>query len=118
MPQIAVVGVNHQCTEVLVEIIAYTTSINSPSRQVASYTAKETSEIAQLIKTHNINEITSLASNQSLPKHHQYPKLDNHEPLQRVSFDCSTVTEELTAILASLEQSKGLQVILIKGAPA
>ena len=92
-------------TESLVEIIAYTTSINSPSRQVASYTAKETTEIAQLIKTHKISEITSLASNQSLPRHHQYPKLGNHKPLKRVLFDYSTATEELTAILASSEQS-------------
>ena len=75
VPQIVVVDVNHQCTEVLVEITAYTTSINSPSRQVASYTAKETSEITQLIKTHNIDKITSLASNQSLTMHHQYFKL-------------------------------------------
>ena len=63
------------------------------------YSIKETTEIAQLIQMHDIDEITSLASNQSVPKRQQYPKLDSHEPLQRVSLDRSTVTEELTEIL-------------------
>ena len=81
------------------------------------YSIKETTEIAQLIQTHDIDEITSLASNQSVPKQHQYPKLDSHEPLQRVSLDRSTVTEELTEILAPLEQSEGPQFVLIEGVP-
>jgi len=44
------------------------------------------------------------------------PKLDSHEPLQEV-LDSSTVTKELTEILAPLEQSKDPQFILIEGAP-
>ena len=81
------------------------------------YSIKETTEIAQLIQMHDIDEITSLASNQSVPKCQQYPKLDSHEPLQRVSLDRSTVTEELTEILAPVEQSEGPQFVLIEGAP-
>ena len=80
-----------------------------------NYTTKETTEIAQIIQTHDIDEITSLASNQSASKYH--PKLDRHRPLQRAPFNCSAVTEELTDILAPLEQSKGPQYVLIEGAP-
>ena len=74
----------------------------------AIYTA-----MAQLIQTDDIDEITLLASNQSVPKYH--PKLDSHEPLQKV-LDSSTVTKEFAEILAPLEQSKDLQFILIEGA--
>ena len=80
-----------------------------------NYTPKETIEITQFIHTHDIDEITSLASNQSVHKDH--PKLDSHEALHRVPLDRSTVTEELTEILAPLEQSKSPQFILIEGAP-
>ena len=79
------------------------------------YTTKETTEIAQLIQTSDIDEVTSLASNQSV--HRNYPKLDSHEALHRVPLDRSTVTEELTKILAPLEQSKSPQFVLIEGAP-
>ena len=81
------------------------------------YSTKETTTIAQLIQKHDIDEITSLASNQSAPKHHQYSKLNSHEPLQEVSLDLSRVTEELTEILAPVEQSEGPQFVLIEGAP-
>ena len=81
------------------------------------YSIKETTEIAQLIQKHDIDEITSLASNQSAPKHHQYSKLNSREPLQEVSLDRSRVTEELTEILAPVEQSEGPQFVLIEGPP-
>ena len=75
---------------------------------------KQATAVAQLIQTGDIDEITSLASNRSVPKHH--PKLDSHESLQEV-LDSSTVTKELTEILAPLEYSKDPQFILIEGAP-
>ena len=78
------------------------------------HSMKQATAVAQVIQTGNIDEITSLASNQSIPKH--YPKLDSHEPLQEV-LDSSTVTKELAEILAPLEQSKDPQFILIEGAP-
>ena len=78
------------------------------------YSMKQATAVAQVIQTGDIDDITSLASNQSVPKH--YPKLDSHEPLQEV-LDSSTVTKELAEILAPLEQSKDPQFILIEGAP-
>ena len=75
---------------------------------------KQATAMAQLIQTGDIDEITSLASNRSVPTNH--PKLDSHKPLQEV-LDSSTVTKELTEILAPLEQSKEPQFILIEGAP-
>ena len=78
------------------------------------HTMKQATAVAQLIQTGDVDEITSLASNRSVPKHHS--KLDSHEPLQEV-LDSSTVTKELAEILAPLEQSKDPQFILIEGAP-
>ena len=78
------------------------------------HSMKQATAMAQLIQTGDIDEITSLASNRSVPTNH--PKLDSHEPLQEV-LDSSTVTKELTEILAPLEQSKEPQFILIEGAP-
>ena len=78
------------------------------------HTMKQATAVAQLIQTGDVDKITSLASNPSVPKHH--PKLDSHEPLQEV-LDSSTVTKELAEILAPLEQSKDPQFILIEGAP-
>ena len=78
------------------------------------HSMKQATAVAQLIQTGDIDEITSLASNPSVPKHH--PKLDSHEPLQEV-LNSSTVTKELAEILAPLEQSKDPQFILIEGAP-
>ena len=75
---------------------------------------RQATAMAQLIQTGDIDEITSLASNRSVPKHH--PKLDSHKPLQEV-LNNSIVTKELTEILAPLEQSKESQFILIEGAP-
>ena len=72
---------------------------------------KQATAMAQVVQTGDIDEITSLASKQSVPKHH--PKLENHKPLQEV-LDSSTVTKE---ILAPLEQSKDPQFIIIEGAP-
>ena len=57
---------------------------------------------------------TSLASNQSVPTNRS--KLDSHEPLQE-DLGGSTVTKELTEILAPLEQCEEPQFILIEGAP-
>ena len=74
------------------------------------HTTKQATAVAQLIQTGDIDEITSLASNRSVPKHHHKP-----EPLQEV-LDSSTVTKELAEILAPLE-SKDPQFILIEGAP-
>ena len=75
------------------------------------HTMKQATAMAQLIQTGDIDEITSLASNLSVPKHH--PKLESQEgPL-----DGSKVTKKLTEILAPLEQSKDPQFILIEGAP-
>ena len=78
------------------------------------HSLKEATTMAQLIQTGDNDEISSLASNQSVAKHH--PKLSNHEPLQEV-LNSSTVTKELTEILAPLEQSENPQFILIEGAP-
>ena len=78
------------------------------------HTMKQATAVAQLIQTGDVDEITSLASNRSVPKHH--PKLDSHESLQEV-LDSSTVTKELAEILAPLEQSKDPQFILVEGAP-
>ena len=75
---------------------------------------KQATAMAQVIQTGDIDEITSLVSKQSVTKHH--PKLVTHESLQEV-LDSSTVTKELTEILAPLEQSKDPQFILIEGAP-
>ena len=71
--------------------------------------------MARIIQTHDIDEITTLASNQSATKH--YSKLDSHESLQRAPFDRSIVIEEFTEILAPLEWSRGPQFVLIEGAP-
>ena len=78
------------------------------------HTMKQATAVAQLIQTGDVDEITSSAGNQSVPKHR--PKLDNHEPLQEV-LDSSTVTKELAEILTPLEQCKDPQFILIEGAP-
>ena len=71
--------------------------------------------VAQVIQSGDIDSITTVAGNQSVPKHNPKP-LDSHEPLQEV-LDNSTVTKELAEILAPLEQSKDPQFILIEGAP-
>ena len=78
------------------------------------HSMKQATAMAQLIQTGDIDEITSLASSRSVPTNH--PKLGSHEPLQEV-LDSSTVTKELTEILAPLEQCKEPQFILIEGAP-
>lgn len=57
---------------------------------------------AQLVQAGDINRIASLASNQSVSKHH--PKPNNHNQLQEI-LDSSTVTKELPEVLAMLEQS-------------
>ena len=75
---------------------------------------KQATAMAQLMQTGDIDKITSLANNQSIPNHH--PKLENHEPLQEI-LDSSTITKEIAEILAPLKQSKEPQFILIKGAP-
>ena len=75
------------------------------------HTMKQATAMAQLIQTGDIDEITSLASNRSVSKHH--PKLDSYEQV----LDSSTVTKELAEILAPLEQSKDPQFILIEGTP-
>ena len=78
------------------------------------HSMKQATAMAQVIQTGDIDEITSLASKQPVTKHH--PKLVSDESLQEV-LDSSTVTKELTEILAPLEQSKDPQFILIEGAP-
>ena len=75
------------------------------------HSMKQATAMAQVIQT---DEMTMLDSNQSVTKHH--PKLVSHKSLQQV-LDSSTVTKELTEILAPLEQSKDPQFILIEGAP-
>ena len=78
------------------------------------HTMKQATAMAQLIQTCEIDIVTSLASDQSIPEYH--PKLDSQELLQEV-LDSSTVTKELAEILAPLEQSEDPQFILIEGAP-
>ena len=78
------------------------------------HSMKQATAMAQVIQAGDIDGITSLASKQPVTKHH--PKLVSHESLQEV-LDSSTVTKELTEILAPLEQSKDPQFILIEGAP-
>ena len=46
------------------------------------HSMKQATAMAQLIQKGKINDITSLASNRSVPTNH--PKLDSHEPLQEV----------------------------------
>ena len=76
------------------------------------HTLKRATAMIRLIHKGGIDSFTS---NQSVPKHY-LKKLDSHESLQEV-LDSSTVTKELTEILAPLEQSKDPQFILIEGAP-
>ena len=74
--------------------------------------------LPQLIQTGDIDidEIPSVASNQSIPKHH--PKPGRHKSLHEVLDMSSKVTKELTEILVSLEEpTKDPQFILIEGAP-
>ena len=78
------------------------------------HSMKKPTVVAQVIQTGDIDNITTMAGTQSVPKHH--PKLDSHEPLQEL-LDSSTVTKELAEILAPLEQSEDPQFILIEGAP-
>ena len=78
------------------------------------HSMKRTNAMAQLIHSGGIDEITSLAIDQSITKHH--PKHVSYESLQEV-LNSSTVTKELTEILIPLEQCKGPQFILIEGAP-
>ena len=75
---------------------------------------KQTTAMAQLIQTGDIDKITLLACNQLVSKHH--PKSDSHKPLQEI-LDSGMVTKELTEILAPLVQSKQPQFILVEGAP-
>ena len=42
------------------------------------HSMKQATAMAQVVQTGDIDEITSLASKQSVPKHH--PKLENHKP--------------------------------------
>ena len=83
-------------------------------RHRGQHSMKQATTLAQVIETGDIDEITSLASKQSVTKHHS--KLVSHQSLQEV-LDSSTVTKELTEILEPLEQSKDPQFILIEGAP-
>ena len=78
------------------------------------HSMKQPIVVAQVIQTGNIDDITTMAVDQSVPKHS--PKLDSHEPLQEV-LDNSTVTKEIAEIFVRLEQSKDPQFILIEGAP-
>ena len=80
----------------------------------SQYSIKQSTVIAQVIQAGDADDIALSARNQSVPKHH--PKLRCIEPLQEV-LDSSTLTKELTEILAPLEQSKDPQFILIEGAP-
>ena len=83
-------------------------------RHQGQHRMKQPTVVAQVIQTGNFDNITTMAGNRSVPKHH--PKTDSREPLQEV-LDSSTVTKELAEILAPLEQSKDPQLILIEGAP-
>ena len=84
--------------------------IHHPGR----HSMKQPTVVAQVIQTGDIDNIPTMASNQSVLKHHS--KLDSDEPLQDV-LDNSMVTKELEEILAPLEQSTDPQFILIEGAP-
>ena len=78
------------------------------------HSMKQPTVVAQVIQAGDIDNITTVARKRSL---HKYPsKLDCNKPLQEV-LDSSTVTKELTEILAPLEQSENPQFILIEGAP-
>ena len=80
------------------------------------HSMKQPTVVAQVIQTGDIDNITTMAGNQSVPNHH--PKMDSHEPLQDIDvLDSSTVTKEINDILAPLEQSIDSQFILIEGAP-
>ena len=78
------------------------------------HSMKQPTVVAQVIQAGDIDNITTMAGNRSVAKHH--PKLDGHEPLQEV-LDNSTVTKELAEIMTPLEQSTDPQFILIEGAP-
>ena len=73
---------------------------------------KQATAMTRLIERGDIDEITfSLTTNSLVSKQHP-----SNQPLQEV-FDSSTVTKELTEILAPLDQSENPQFILIEGAP-
>ena len=78
------------------------------------HSVKQATAMAQLARMGKIDEITSLASNESSPKHHC--QQDSHEALQE-ALGSSMVTKELTEILVPLEQSTDAHFILIEGAP-
>ena len=79
------------------------------------HTMKQATAVAQLIQTNELDDITLATSNLVMIQE-CYLKLEKYEPLQEI-FDSSSVTKELTEILAPLEQSKDPQFILIEGAP-
>ena len=67
-----------------------------------------------ITRTCDIDKITSLVSNQSVPKDHH--KLVNSKVVQEV-HDNGTITKEITNVLVTLEQPNDQQFILIEGAP-
>ena len=73
---------------------------------------EQATAVAQLIQTGEIDEVGLSASDHFTPKYN----FKRPESVQEV-LDSSTVTKELTEILAPLEQSKEPQFILIEGAP-
>ena len=85
-------------------------------RYQGQHSIRQATAMAQLIQTGDIHQIASFASNHSVPEHHLGLDNHDHEPLQEV-LSSSTVTKELTEILAPLEQSEDPQFILIEGAP-
>ena len=54
------------------------------------HSMKQPTVVAQVIQTADIDNITTMAGNQSVSKHH--PKLDSYEPLKGV-LDSSMVTK-------------------------
>ena len=83
-------------------------------RQQGQSIKEQVTALPQLIQTGDIDidDIPSVAIDQSVPKHH--PKPGSHKSLQEV-LDSSKVTKELAEILVSLEEpTKDPQFILIE----
>ena len=69
--------------------------------------------MAEFVERGHIDKVVSVTKTDSFSK---CPKLDSHQPLQKL-LNTSKVTKEVAEILALLETNKDPQFILIEGAP-
>ena len=74
---------------------------------------KQFAAMTEFVERGHIDEIVSVTSTDRFPR---CPKLDSHHPLKEI-LDTSTVTNNVSNILAPLQTSNDPQFILIEGAP-